>query len=209
MNKTIYKEASATLDYFIIRKGGVFMIMDTVNIEDVVNADLEEDFEEEFIQGFCKLDTVVDLEKLPVPNTKIKKASDAVFFVARILQKMTQECTFAIMLDARLNPIGYCCVGMGTSTFSTVSMAKIAQIALLSNARGIILVHNHPDLTKPELSEIDYRCACAIAQMLRPFDGMCLYDFVIVSHNSKEHYSMIEDISLSNNPTRRKPNTKS
>lgn len=182
------------------------MIINTINLEDVINADLEEDFETEFIQEFCQLDTVVDLQKLPVQNhTKIRKASDAVFFVESILRKMTQECTFAIMLDTRLNPIGYCCVGIGTRSFCPVSFSKITQVALLSNATGIILVHNHPDLTKPELSEIDYKCACAVASMLRQLDGMCLYDFVIVSHDTKEHYSMIEDISLSNNPTKRKP----
>lgn len=181
------------------------MIINTVNVEEVINADLEEDFETEFIQDFCYMDTIVDLQKLPTPNARIRKASDAVFFVETLLRKMAQECTIAIMLNARLSPLGYCCVGMGTSTLCPVSFAKIAQVALLSNATGVILVHNHPTITAPVLSDMDYKCARAVAGMLRTFDGMCLYDFVIVSHGTKEHYSMVEDISLSDNPTKRKP----
>lgn len=183
------------------------MKIDTVNIEDVINMELEEDFETEFINEFCQVDTIVDLQKLPIlSDTKIRKASDAVYFVKEILRKMTHECTFAIMLDGRLTPLGYCCVGIGTSTICPVSMSKIAQISLLTNATGIILVHNHPDVPKPSLSDMDYRCACAVASMLKCFDGMCLYDFIIVSHEEKGHYSMLEDFSLANNPTRRKPN---
>ncbi len=133
--------------------GGIlFMKIDTVNIEDVINMELEEDFETEFINEFCQVDTIVDLQKLPIlSDTKIRKASDAVYFVKEILRKMTHECTFAIMLDGRLTPLGYCCVGIGTSTICPVSMSKIAQIALLTNATGIILVHNHPDVPKPAL----------------------------------------------------------
>ncbi len=40
------------------------MIINTVNVEEVINADLEEDFETEFIQDFCYMDTIVDLQKL-------------------------------------------------------------------------------------------------------------------------------------------------
>ena len=183
------------------------MKIQTVDLEDVVNLDLEEDFENDFINEFCFVDTIVDLQKLPsLPHTKIKKASDAVFFVENILRKLTHEVTFAIFLDARLTPLSYACVGVGTSTICPVSMSKIAQLALLTNSTGIILVHNHPDVTKPALSDMDYRCACAVASTLRTFDGMCLYDFVIVSHDTNGHYSMLEDFSLANNPTRRKPN---
>lgn len=183
------------------------MKIQTVDLEDVVNLDLEEDFENDFINEFCFVDTIVDLQKLPsLPRTKIKKASDAVFFIENILRKLTHEVTFAIFLDARLTPLSYACVGVGTSTICPVSMSKIAQLALLTNCTGIILVHNHPDITAPHLSDMDYRCACAVSSTLRCFDGMCLYDFVIVSHDTSGHYSMLEDFSLSNNPCRRKPN---
>ena len=129
------------------------MKIQTVDLEDVVNLDLEEDFETEFVNDFCFVDTIVDLQKLPaLPHTKIKKASDAVFFVETLLRKLTHECTFAIFLDARLTPLSYACVGVGTSTICPVSMSKIAQLALLTNCTGVILVHNHPDVTKPALS---------------------------------------------------------
>lgn len=187
------------------------MKIETVDLEDVINLDLddiEDGFEKEFVNEFCLIDTVVDLQKLPVlTNKKIKKASDAVFFIENLLRKFTHEVTFAIMLDARLSPIACACVGIGTSTICPVSMSKIAQLALLTNCTGIILVHNHPDITTPHLSDMDYRCACAVSSTLRCFDGMCLYDFVIVSHSTESHYSMLEDFSLSNNPCRRKPNT--
>ncbi len=171
------------------------MKIQTVDLEDVVNLDLETDFETEFVNDFCFVDTIVDLQKLPsLPHTKIKKASDAVFFIENLLRKLTHEVTFAIFLDARLTPLSYACVGVGTSTICPVSMSKIAQLALLSNSTGVILVHNHPDVTKPALSDMDYRCACAVASTLRTFDGMCLYDFVIVSHDTNGHYSMLEDV---------------
>lgn len=135
-------------------------------------------------------------------DIRIRHHIDAVNYLCEKIRDFPQESTYALFLDGRLTPLGYCCVGAGTQSVCTISVAKIVQTATLACANGIILVHNHPDMKEPSASSLDVACAHRIAAVLKEIDGMILYDSVIVScDTSTKLYSMREDGKLEDLPS--------
>ena len=63
---------------------------------------------------------------------------------AEPLKHMSEEHFVAFHLDALNNVIGYQLVSKGTLTASLVHPREVFKAALLSNAFGIIVAHNHP-----------------------------------------------------------------
>ena len=152
---------------------------------------------------FCRLEPRIRLDYAQVESDKrICNHIDAVNYLCSKIRDLPQESTFAIFLDGRLTPLGYCCVGQGTQSVCTISVAKIIQVATLAAANGIILIHNHPDMKEPSASSLDVACAHRIAAVLKEIDGMILYDSVIVScDTSTKLYSMREDGKLEDLPS--------
>lgn len=153
--------------------------------------------------SFCELEPRIRLDYAHVESDKrICNHFDAVNYVCEEIMDLPQESTYAIFLDGRLTPLGYTCVGQGTHSVCTVSVAKIVQVSVLAAAAGVILVHNHPDMKQPCASSLDVECAHRIAAILKEVDGMILYDSVIVScDTSTKLYSMREDGKLEDLPS--------
>lgn len=140
------------------------------------------------------------------PTRKIKNHHDAIDYVSDMIRAYPYEASYIVLMDGSLTPLGCACVGTGTSTVCPVSVAKIIQIALLSSATGVILIHNHPDVSEAKPSQLDIDTAHALSEILRYMDGMVLYDSVIVSANPKKNlYSMRHDKKLDKNPTEKMP----
>jgi len=68
----------------------------------------------------------------------------AVYDVFKALASLDRECVAVALLDSahRLNAIQ--AVHVGTSTHAPVGIADIFKAAILANASGIVMVHNHP-----------------------------------------------------------------
>lgn len=171
-----------------------------IHTVDVTNPDL--DFTPEFIHKFCEVEPHLRLEYRET-NIFIKSKNDAVRYLADTLADYPQERCYAIFLDVRLHPLGYTCVGSGSLFSCPVSFSKIAQTALLMNASGVILLHNHPSYSPAEPSKQDIKLAQHLSHLLHLLDGMVLYDFIIIS--GKGTYSMACDKTLSENPTQAEP----
>ena len=60
------------------------------------------------------------------------------------LDKMDREYVIALHLDLRKNLIGYEVVAIGSSSKAIVEPALVYKSAILNNAAGIVLAHNHP-----------------------------------------------------------------
>ena len=69
---------------------------------------------------------------------------DAVRLITSEIQDLDREVLCAIFLNSANKPI--CCnfVSIGTLNFTVASPREILKVAILVNAAGIILIHNHP-----------------------------------------------------------------
>lgn len=65
-------------------------------------------------------------------------------FVHQLLSSWDREVMGAILLDTRNRAIGHQLAYIGTLTRAAVEPRGILTAALLSNAAGVILFHNHP-----------------------------------------------------------------
>ena len=73
----------------------------------------------------------------------ISRPADALPWLTDILAK-DRECFAAIHLDSRNCPIAVEIVSVGTLNASMVHPREVFKAAILSNAEGIIIAHNHP-----------------------------------------------------------------
>ena len=64
-------------------------------------------------------------------------------FLGPKARRLDRECLWRIDLDARSQVIGYEVVSIGSLTASLVHPREVLKGALLANAAGFILAHNH------------------------------------------------------------------
>ena len=125
----------------------------------------------------CRVCLVREGESQPV---KIAGPDDIYTLVKDELAKADREMLVSIMLTTSNQLIGVETVSIGTLNSSHTSPREIFKSAILANAFGIILCHNHPsgDLT-PSTHD------CKLTEMLREAGdllGIKVIDHIIVSH---------------------------
>ncbi len=113
----------------------------------------------------------------------------AVFEAFRNLTILDRECVAVALLDSghRLNAIH--AVHIGTASQSLVGIPDVFKAAILANARGIILVHNHPS-GNPEPSHDDIKLTTAVKKA-GEIIGIPLLDHVIVA--GERWVSLVQD----------------
>ena len=116
---------------------------------------------------------------------KIESPRDVAPFLQTILKKTT-EGVVAVYLAPNGDVIDYERIADGTSTQTAVYPQKIAKSAILKNAKGVIVAHNHPE-EKPTPSKQDIICTKALEMGLR-FVDIQLLDHIIVG-NGNEYFS--------------------
>lgn len=106
------------------------------------------------------------------------------------MKDFSEEKLYVMFLSASLHVIAYAEVSHGIIDSATVGIREIMQRALLTNAAGIILAHNHPGLgstANPSTQDIDVTQglmrACEIM-------GIHMFDHIIVAGN--DYYSFRE-----------------
>lgn len=103
---------------------------------------------------------------------------NAVDLLSSELAEMANEKVMALFLNSKGKPI--CCqtVGVGSINQCFVSVQNIAKMALLVNACGVILLHNHPSNNCTPSSE-DIRMTRRVKEALGLLE-ITLYDHIIV-----------------------------
>jgi len=103
----------------------------------------------------------------------------AVFEAFKVLARLDRECVAVALLDSshKLNAIH--AVHFGTTTHTTVGISDVFKAAILSNANGIVLVHNHPS-GQLEPSRDDLRLTRRVKEAGEIL-GIELLDHVIVA----------------------------
>ena len=105
------------------------------------------------------------------------------------LNKLPYEKMVMFTLDNRHNVVGCFEVSRGTVDEATVYPREIATRALLTNAKAVILAHNHPaGHANPSIQDVNI--TTKIEDILKMLD-IKLLDHIIVAHDKT--YSMADD----------------
>ena len=122
---------------------------------------------------------------------QIKNPDDAKRIMAKALSTMDREYVCVINLNTQNQPIGYSVVAMGTIDATLVEQGNIFKTAMLSNAAGIMVMHNHPSGNlKP--SEEDLKLTARINTIAQLF-GIDFLDHIVVgskgnTYSIRAHY---------------------
>lgn len=78
------------------------------------------------------------------PSQVLDRPERAEQFLHKLLARCDREVFGVIYLDTRNRPTGHAIAYIGTTTRAAVEARGVFVPALLSNAAGVILFHNHP-----------------------------------------------------------------
>ena len=133
---------------------------------------------------------------LPVTGT-VSGPREAARLAAAVLAGTTVEQVLALHFDTKHTLIGIHIVSVGTLDASLVHPRDVYKAAVLSNASGLILAHNHPS-GDPTPSGED-RALCERLRQAGELLGVTLLDFVIVTDPTEgfRYYSFQESGVLS------------
>ena len=114
----------------------------------------------------------------------------AVEALGKSLSEMDREVVCVINVNTKSVPINCNIVSTGTLNQCIVTPRELLKAAILSNASGIILLHNHPsnDLTPSESDIIMTKRMAYACEIV----GINLLDHVIVGSNGFSYFSFHE-----------------
>lgn len=117
--------------------------------------------------------------------------SGEVFEFMHFIANYTEERMYVISVNVNLLPITYTEVARGTLNQVSVYMRDIFKIAVMVNAYGIILIHNHPSGdSEPSDADIEITRKVISASELM---GIKFFDHIIIAGRK---YSSIRDLKL-------------
>jgi hypothetical protein len=116
------------------------------------------------------------------PRTSAQFLWDAVF------HDQAREIVVVVFLDCRHAAIGYSVAFMGAVCRCNVSPREILAMALLHNAAGIVLAHNHPSSGNPSPSGPDLDFTGRLREA-GAYLGVPLIDHLIIGGGSSRWYS--------------------
>lgn len=122
------------------------------------------------------------------PVNTPRKASE---MMAGMLSTMDREYLCVVNLNARLQPINFNIVSIGGLDSAPAPVSNIFKSAILSNASGIILLHNHPS-GDPKPSKEDIWITRKVEEASKIMD-VRLLDHVIIAGKTGAMYSFQEN----------------
>lgn len=110
--------------------------------------------------------------------------------LAKEISDMDREMLFVINMDAKLAPINLNLVSIGTLNAALANPREMLKASILSNACGIILLHNHPsgDITPSPLDQ----ALTKRMEKICDYVGIELLDHIIVGTDGISYYSFAE-----------------
>lgn len=99
------------------------------------------------------------------------------------LSKACEEKMVMACLDAKCKVIGTFCISSGSLTSSVVHPREVFKRAMLVNAHGIILAHNHPSSGDCNPSTEDIQITCRLKEAGK-FLGIEIMDHIIIGNNN-------------------------
>ena len=119
-------------------------------------------------------------ENNPVKECLVKSPKDVYELVKDELKKADREIFLAVSLNTRNKVLGINTVSVGSLNASLVHPREVFKPAILQNATGIILVHNHPSgEEKPSREDLEITARLVEAGKLI---GIDVIDHIIVGN---------------------------
>lgn len=118
-----------------------------------------------------------------IPSTTISNPNAAAALVRSFYESSPVELFGAIYLNSANGVIAFSVVSSGILNSSLVHPREVFNRALLANAAGVILIHNHPS-GNPEPSGEDVRITKQLAEAGRVL-GIPVHDHVIITPDGK------------------------
>jgi DNA repair protein RadC len=107
--------------------------------------------------------------------------ADAAALLIPLIRDEPQEVLVVITVTTKMRVLGICEVYRGCIDSSPVRLAEIFRPAILQNAAGIFIAHNHPS-GDPTPSAADARVTREIAEVGRSL-GLPLHDHLIIGES--------------------------
>lgn len=123
-------------------------------------------------------------------NRKILSPKDAVMLLGKEVSEYDREVVCVINLTTKGMPINATIVSIGELDGSIAHPRELLKSTFLCNAKGIILLHNHPSGSL-EPSRQDVMITDRLMQLCS-LSGISLFDHVIVGTNMDEYFSFRE-----------------
>ena len=122
-----------------------------------------------------------------VPMDTSKKVVER---LAQEVADLDREVLLVINMDAKLAPINLNLVSIGTLNAALASPREMLKASILSNACGIILLHNHPsgDITPSPLDQ----ALTKRMETICDYVGIELLDHIIVGTDGISYFSFAE-----------------
>lgn len=94
-----------------------------------------------------------------------------------------KETAYALFVDNAGKALSVIKIGEGSLSECYINRKAIGQAALLQNAAGVFIIHNHPSgVTRP--SQNDIAITNVISNMLRELTDTKLIDHLIIAHDN-------------------------
>ena len=123
--------------------------------------------------------------------TGIRGPQDAVSIMAKEIATYDREALVVLNLNNKHQPINFNVASIGSLDRTVLDIPNIMKSAILSNARMIMLMHNHPS-GDPTPSQIDVATTKRVIEAGKLLGIPCL-DHVIVAGGSGCYFSMSEN----------------
>ena len=146
-----------------------------------------------------KIDIVrvkLDTEKSIYSDENIDSPEKMVSVVGDEIKDLANECVFLANLNTKNQIINMSVISQGTISQSLLHPREIFNKAILSNASGVMLFHNHPsgDIT-PSKQDKDITEKIAFSGELL---GIKLLDHIIVGAGNSEYFSFAQESLIPN-----------
>ena len=128
-------------------------------------------------------------KELPYGKRALRNPEKVVEFAGQFLENADKEHVLVIAMDAKSKPVGLEVVAIGAVNKAAVELRDIFKYAILSNAFGIIVVHNHPS-GNPDPSSED----CVLTEKVQEAGGLLgipLLDHIILGEEGN-YFSFAE-----------------
>lgn len=128
---------------------------------------------------------VFSMERIDTPDK-------AVSVLAPVLAELDREEVCVVNLDGKGRPINFNVVSIGSVNASLVTGRELYKTAILSNAAGMIMLHNHPS-SDLQMSASDRNVTekMMYASLLLDIE---FYDHVIVAGGTRKTFSIRENV---------------
>lgn len=113
-----------------------------------------------------------------ISETPVKSKEEAIDICMAQISSLSQETLIVINFDSSLAPINMCTVGIGTPSRCSGVPSDVFKSAILSNAKYIVVAHNHPypGTLQPSLADLELSEDLAISGYHL---GIMVWDFLI------------------------------